>query len=1119
MLKGLLITSIFFSAWLQVRYCEEYHVTANGEDTSFCGSIWNKCRTLKHTIENRIESGDTITLVGAAVYYEDDPIIVTKNFTLQASKKIILKPVIHVSSKKKLSRLFIFPQSNRIAIIIERVIFWDLSLAEIPNHGSVTAKDCFFRDSQDSVFGGKMSGDVNIYVLRSEFSACQSVLKVGVFGNLRINLESCHLHGDFKKPSSNRGVLILSKNQGGDSLQFISNGTTFSWLTCALIVQLSVLQKNANMHVYNSHFLENSDDGSFSDIGSAVTVHGGLKSFHIENTIFEKNKGIKAGALYLKYIVAYLRNCTFLSNRVAMYGAGCLLEVSKVYIYDSKFVNNSATYQYLETHDNLITGQGGAIANRNESTLNIYQSNFTNNSAFLFGGSIYHVGKHLGIVDSVFDGPGTATEPSLHGSLFYSTQNTKVDNCSFKTRLSKSLRSVIFQSGSSYEQVIELKLPFEFSCQSGHKIMRAFNTAHKRTRFGLFMFFCEQCPSQSYSIETEYYRRTSTSEHTINNITCIKCPHGGVCEQGKIKSLPNFWGWRSGKTVEFIPCRSSSYCCSDKNVCQTYDSCDRDRTGIMCGQCRAGYTESIFSRICVSNKECSGIWLWIVFFLISLCYVFVLMYLKDIFSCLKRVVDLPVNIFKKIERKRLVVIDKNGNIEDVFDDEDYVIVHRDQDCCDQEPELTQSTESSIQHDFQSSYQRYALMNDDSADSVSLLTLENKLPNRVKRKWYSYVAGVVKILMFFYQMQFLSKVPSTLEDSYDLPGPRLLKEFVTGIFTLQAFSGRDSIFHTCLVKDLDPLGKQVLKIMFIIFLMVLVLVVYIIWRIVKGILSLSQNKEETTQASIPFNFRLKCCFLQLMLFGYSILAIGTFQLAYYVNINGVSYLYVNGQKLRHPLWYKFNIFVVVCWTIPFAMALFCANKLLRVKRITVTHFFVILTFPPSLVYFLCRALVNRDGIDETEVEAKNREQILLVLEEPFHKVTEKKSAWYWEAVLMYRRLILIGVYVFFIDPITRLYAMSLPITVFLINHLRTKPYNSRFLNWLETCSLMSLCLLVALNIFWAYNYTTAIVVTEYMGILAHVFLYVETFILLFPIIVLALLICFLVLQAIYRCLKT
>lgn len=98
-------------------------------------------------------------------------------------------------------------------------------------------------------------------------------------------------------------------------------------------------------------------------------------------------------------------------------------------------------------------------------------------------------------------------------------------------------------------------------------------------------------------------------QDTQRKHTCNECTTGGLCSHGTIISRGNFYGFEhanAGKHVRFFPC-PTGYCCSSKKDCLSYNTCEQNRTGILCGQCKQNHTESFFSTSCIENKICTSI--------------------------------------------------------------------------------------------------------------------------------------------------------------------------------------------------------------------------------------------------------------------------------------------------------------------------------------------------------------------------------------------------------------------------------------------------------------------------------------------------------------------------------
>ena len=121
---------------------------------------------------------------------------------------------------------------------------------------------------------------------------------------------------------------------------------------------------------------------------------------------------------------------------------------------------------------------------------------------------------------------------------------------------------------------------------------------------------CKSCSPGYYSLQ-----RGSMRGLTLNGpVQCLPCPFGATCIYSNIAAKPNFWGQQISEhqqSLHFIAC-PDDYCQSPASGSKDYNSCQGKRTGILCGACAPGYSESLLSTECLTPDRCSDKWLWIV---------------------------------------------------------------------------------------------------------------------------------------------------------------------------------------------------------------------------------------------------------------------------------------------------------------------------------------------------------------------------------------------------------------------------------------------------------------------------------------------------------------------------
>ena len=115
------------------------------------------------------------------------------------------------------------------------------------------------------------------------------------------------------------------------------------------------------------------------------------------------------------------------------------------------------------------------------------------------------------------------------------------------------------------------------------------------------------CTSDMYTFQSGNMTIYSNSmnetlESNLVNPHCNQCPVGAKCNLN-IKALPNYWGYKTEDDVTMIRC-PTGYCCQDDESCLTFDSCNSNRSGPLCGVCEKGFAESLYGQTCIPVEKC-----------------------------------------------------------------------------------------------------------------------------------------------------------------------------------------------------------------------------------------------------------------------------------------------------------------------------------------------------------------------------------------------------------------------------------------------------------------------------------------------------------------------------------
>lgn len=124
----------------------------------------------------------------------------------------------------------------------------------------------------------------------------------------------------------------------------------------------------------------------------------------------------------------------------------------------------------------------------------------------------------------------------------------------------------------------------------------------------VYSIYCEPCPVWFYSLQ----RGQANGTRVKDDFKCLPCPYGGNCSEN-IVNLDHFWGSvvkQNPPTLEFFDC-PLDYCQTPEDpVSSIYDGCHGHRSGVLCGACAEGYSETLFSSSCRRNEDCNDVWLW-----------------------------------------------------------------------------------------------------------------------------------------------------------------------------------------------------------------------------------------------------------------------------------------------------------------------------------------------------------------------------------------------------------------------------------------------------------------------------------------------------------------------------
>ena len=386
------------------------------------------------------------------------------------------------------------------------------------------------------------------------------------------------------------------------------------------------------------------------------------------DVVFHNNTSILGGAFffYVPKTQVYRTNskiifsgCQFTDNQARNGGAifsYFVVRPSGKHVYGTihflhcVFKNNKATRHAKESVMEKVVEKprGGAVYCQNFA-VNISDTTMVNNYATSFGGSLFDNSCIIHLVKSTIRIDKRMPRLTLFGLAVYSRgkyiiKDVRVD---MKKRILKSTRvPYIWMTESDYGAYF---IPHAFlqrvnlTCSTGNDIalrilISIFFLNGTRTAFPKIQFLCYPCQKTHYSLAFGRATVLNTSSIKGYNIKCNPCPYGGDCS-GEIKAKANFWGYKSenqdADTIKFLPC-PRDYCCQGEN-CLTFNSCNENREGTLCGQCRKGYAQGLSSAKCIKVSKCGNPVIWPMVIFGGIGYLGFLMYLSEISSILRKV--------------------------------------------------------------------------------------------------------------------------------------------------------------------------------------------------------------------------------------------------------------------------------------------------------------------------------------------------------------------------------------------------------------------------------------------------------------------------------------------------
>ena len=402
-------------------------------------------------------------------------------------------------------------------------------------------------------------------------------------------------------------------------------------------------------------------------IGNIVTLESSVEISMVKINV-ENNKGnyfISAN----KNRFLYMKDVNIYSNRFA-YDVIYTMVSDQIFVYHVTAMQNS-----FQCFMRIV---------QCSSTIKINSLNASNNNASGAVKVIHIKGivlkktvsislKHLIIiVKADFRENGYALKITVECNIVsLTTDNVNIMYSTIKNSIMFVPLYAIFLKADSYYHFKNNFLLQSDCARNYNPIVRIFDVSlfHMQSR-------CVSCKNGQYNIEGGNITLNHTSikdiirKHIIKPYKtedkCKACPPGGDCTS-QIKSRDNFYGYivttNNTKQALFIQC-PNQYCCSNEGKrCVTYNTCNMNRKGRLCGRCIDGYHTSFFTNECINNSLCTTfnqVVFWVIYILVIMFMGLLLSITKEIIIHTKRIFlvfrQCLKRIFKKPTKKQLNIL-------------------------------------------------------------------------------------------------------------------------------------------------------------------------------------------------------------------------------------------------------------------------------------------------------------------------------------------------------------------------------------------------------------------------------------------------------------------------------
>nr|XP_006823606.1 PREDICTED: uncharacterized protein LOC102810035 [Saccoglossus kowalevskii] len=935
---------------------KDIFVSIGGLDYNGCGtSMDNSCRTIAYAWL-LLKYGDTLKIDGRNS--ENNPYKVCASFDgfgLTCNKSITIQGTnspayISGGNRCNVFSFYGIPSTKPISVTLSGLTFVNISALTYDN-GAISAIgvnlhvfDCVFSNTQDGyavwyepgsvILNANMCLKINISRFLNNFGGLRIVLPKSNSSNN--STVSVMVSNTFFQDNTRYGSLVLT-NIGSVNLTVEATKVQISRSANELggALHLGPLQTDGPMPTQTPSLQDNMFQEMDSNDDGYVSVIKETHNMEIDYNI-------------RSYI--FFNDCIFNHNNAREMGGAIYADTPDF----SELIFSNMSILHNSVSNTFKTGKGGGIY-LNGGHVTFLNVTMVDNNATFLGGSVYNDidTKILEIIDSSFETRVQGDQSSSqNGELLFSISNIiDISNSSFiVTSASLTNITAVFISAKLNYTIDSETL---IRCDSGYNI--AIDSVCKNGGT-ISSFNCIPCSKSTYSFDHGY-----SSGWEVYPIDCLPCPKGGDCEHAHVHARPGQWGYQDNTSLIskaiFQPC-PSGYCCDnhDQHECPSFNSCPRNRTGILCRRCKDEYYNVLGSTACVHISDCSkeqAIWQIILLILGVLLFYLFLLFKSELTEFIYQTYIMKIKSEKKNDSD-----DDGGDISP-----------------------SHSSEPSIKND---EYKRPWLR-------------EHGLP------WQSS-DDYVKIVFLFYQVVDLLIVEDT---SFPRSHISSVQIFVVKLFNFQMVPP----FLTTCVDNNSKVFLNSWQYELLLFLWVIVGSKYVFGSVVCRECSIRCTK--CPRKVSRFNSRITKAYMQILILGYVVLLKRLLKRIHTTEINNKpETTYDPTVESWEWVWYTSVVYVFTA-LFPFCVVVSLGAYLLEKKYIGVSQYLLACIFPLPFIpvwlycYYCAHGKTSKDYIKMDD--NGHSYPILEVLQSPF-----KVGSRYWESVFLFTKLVLVWCNVYILN---------------------------------------------------------------------------------------------------------